>query len=67
MTTIFLNSSGTNGCKNWFIPDPPNSNDDDHPGGATHMTIVAPAFEEPIIVPPERLHRPWLVPGWGTL
>jgi hypothetical protein len=39
----------------------------DHPGGATPIAIAVPALDEPIMAQPEQPHRPWLVPGWGTL
>jgi hypothetical protein len=67
MMTIFLNASGANGLKKWSIAHPPSSNDDDAADGATPFAIAVPALDEPIIAPPEQPHRPWLVPGWGTL
>jgi len=68
MMTIFLNASGANGFKKWSIAHPPSSNDDDAPpGGVTPIAIAVPALDEPIMAPPEQPHRPWLVPGWGTL
>jgi hypothetical protein len=60
--TIFLNASGANGFKKWSIAHPPSSNDDETP-----IAIAVPALDEPIMTPPEQPHRPWLVPGWGTL
>jgi hypothetical protein len=62
MMTIFLNASGANGFKKWSIAHPPSSNDDE-----TSIAIAVPALDEPIMAPPEQPHRPWLVPGWGTL
>jgi hypothetical protein len=62
MMTIFLNASGANGFKNWSIAHPPSSNDDE-----TSIALAVPAVDEPIMAPPEQPHRPWLVPGWGTL
>jgi hypothetical protein len=62
MMTIFLNASGANGFKKWSIARPPSSNDDE-----TSIAITVPALDEPIMAPPEQPHRPWLVPGWGTL
>jgi hypothetical protein len=67
MMTIFLNASGTNGFKKCCITHPPSRNDDDYPGGATPVAIAVPALDEPVMAPPEQPHRPWLVPGWGTL
>jgi hypothetical protein len=67
MMTIFLNASGANGFKKSSIAHPPSSNDDDAPGGATPIAIAVPALDDPIMAPPERPHRPWLVPGRGTL
>jgi hypothetical protein len=68
MMTIFLNVSGATGFKKWFIAHPPNSdNDEDPPGEVTPTAIAVPALDEPIMAPPEQPHRPWLVPGWGTL
>jgi hypothetical protein len=55
MITIFLNASGANDY-------PLSSNDDETP-----IAIAVPALEEAIMAPPEQPHRPWLVPGWGTL
>jgi hypothetical protein len=64
MMTTFLDASGANGFKKWSITHPPSSNDDeDPPGGATPIAIAVPALDEPIMAPPERPHRPWLVPG----
>ena len=62
MMTIFLNASGATGVKKWSIAHPPNSKDDE-----TSIAIAVPALDEPIMAPPEQPHRPWLVPGWGTL
>jgi len=68
MMTISLNASGADGFKKWSIAHPPSSNDDDDPpGGATPIAIAVPALDEPIMARPEQPHRPWLVPGWGTL
>jgi hypothetical protein len=67
MMTIFLNASGANGFKKWSVAHPPSSIDDDPPGAATPIAIAAPVLDEPIMAPPEQPHRPWLVPGWGTL
>ncbi|MGA7262841.1 MAG: hypothetical protein WA709_15965 [Stellaceae bacterium] len=67
MMTIFLNASGANGFKKWSIAHPPSSNDDDAVDGATPIAIADPAIDEPIMAPPDQPHRPWLVPGWGTL
>ena len=68
MMTISLNASGADGFKKWSIAHPPSSNDDDDPpGGATPIAIAVPALDEPIMAQPEQPHRPWLVPGWGTL
>ena len=69
MMTVFLNAGGADGFENWSIARPPSSNDDDddHPGGATPIALTVPALDEPIMAPPERPHRPWLVPGCGTL
>ena len=61
MMTIFLNASGANGFKKWSIAHLPSSNDE------TSIAIAVPALDEPIMAPPEQPHRPWLVPGWGTL
>jgi hypothetical protein len=60
--TIFLNASGATGLKKWSIAHPPSSND-----AETSIAIAVPALDEPIMAPPEQPHRPWLVPGWGTL
>jgi hypothetical protein len=67
MMTIFLNASGANAFKKSSIAHPPSGNDDDPPDGATPIAIAVPALDEPIMAPPEQPHRPWLVPGWGTL
>ena len=65
MMTISLDASGADGFKKWSIAHPPSSNDDDDPPGGA--TPIVPALDEPIMAPPEQPHRPWLVPGWGTL
>jgi len=62
MMTIFLNAGGANGFEKWSIAHTPSINDDE-----TSIAIVVPALDEPIMAPPEQPHRPWLVPGWGTL
>ena len=67
MTTIFLNASRANGFKKCFITHLPSGNDDNNLGGATPIAMAVPALDEPIMAPPEQPHRPWLVPGWGTL
>jgi hypothetical protein len=72
MKTIFLNASGENNFKKWSIAHPPNSNDDDQPGGATPIVMAVPALDEPINAVSGQPHRPWLawlVPqgGIGTL
>jgi hypothetical protein len=67
MLTIFLNSSGASGFRKWSITRPSSSNDDDQPGGATPIAIAVPALDEPLVAPLEQRHRPWLVPGRGTL
>jgi hypothetical protein len=67
MTTIFLNAGDVNVFKKISIAHPLSTNDDDRPGGATPIAMAVPALDEPIMAPPEQPHRPWLVPGWGTL
>jgi hypothetical protein len=62
MMTIFLNVSGGNGFKKSSIVHPHSRNNDE-----TSIAIAVPALDEPIVAPPEQPHRPWLVPGWGTL
>ena len=58
MMTIFLNANGANGFNKWSVAHPPSTNDDDHPGGATPIAIVVPAFDdEPIIAVSEQPHR----------
>jgi hypothetical protein len=64
------NSQATNlagGFRNWSLSHPPASSHDDHPVGATPSDLSNPELDEPIMAPPEHLHRPWLVPGFGTL
>jgi hypothetical protein len=56
-----------NGFRKWSAAHPPAGNDDDHPGGATPIALAAPELDDPLIAPPEQPHRPWLVPGTGTL
>jgi hypothetical protein len=55
------------GFMKWSITHPPATNDDDHPGGATPIALTAPELDEPLMAPAEQPHRPWLVPGMGTL
>ena len=66
MITIFLNASGANGFKKWSIAHPPSSNDDDPPR-RRHTYRDRRPLDEPIMAPREQPHRPWFVPGWGTL
>ena len=57
----------SDGFRQWSVIRPSAANDDDYPGGATPIALTDPAPDDPIIVPPEQPHRPWLVPGMGTL
>jgi hypothetical protein len=62
------NSQATNlagGFMNWSFSHPPASSHDDHP--ETPSDLGNPEQDEPMMAPPEHLHRPWLVPGFGTL
>lgn len=53
--------------KKWFIAHPPSTNDDDNLVRATPIALTAPHLDDQVIAPPEQPHRPWLVPGVGTL
>ena len=56
------------GFKNWSIArPPPNSDRDDNPRGATPIAPTDPDLDDRVFAPPEQPHRPWLVPGLGTL
>ena len=65
------NSQATNsagGFRNWSLSHPPAAgSQDDHPPGATAVALTDREPDEPIMAPPEQPHRPWLVPGMGTL
>jgi hypothetical protein len=68
--TRMENSQATNlagGFRNWSFSHPLDSSHDDHPVGATPSDLGSPELDEPIMAPPEHLHRPWLVRGFGTL
>ena len=57
-----------NGFRKWSAAHVPASNDDgDHPGAGTPVALAQSELDEPIMAPSEQPHRPWLVPGMGTL
>jgi len=64
---ISLENSNASGFKRWSIDHPPGRNDDDHSGGATPIPVAVPDLDEAMMAPPEQPHRPWIVPGMGTL
>jgi hypothetical protein len=43
---------------------PPASNDDDHPAGATPVALAVPSVDNAEAA--EQRHCPWLVPGVGV-
>jgi len=53
--------------KKWFVAHPPSIDDDDSLGGATPIALTDSDLDDRVIAPPEQSHRPWLVPGFGTL
>lgn len=53
--------------KKWFVAHPPSIDDDDSLGKATPIALIDSELDERAIAPPEQPHRPWLVPGFGTL
>jgi hypothetical protein len=53
--------------KKWFVAHPPSIDDDDSFGKATPIALIDSGLDERAIAPPEQPHRPWLVPGFGTL
>jgi hypothetical protein len=55
------------GFKKWSIAHPPSIDDDDNPGGPTPIALTDPDLDDRVTAPPEQPHRPWLVPGFGTL
>jgi len=55
------------GLKKWSIAHPPSTGDDDYLGGATPIALTDPDPDDRVIAPHEQPHRPWLVPGFGTL
>jgi hypothetical protein len=65
--TISRVSNLATGFRKWSTAHPPAGNDNDHPGGATPIALTAPKLDNQVIAPPEQPHRPWLVPGMGTL
>lgn len=66
--TVSQGVNPVNGFRKWSIAPVPASNDDgDYPGDATPLFLAEPELDEPIMAPPEQPHRPWLVPGMGTL
>jgi hypothetical protein len=60
---ISLASRDINGFRKWSRKHPPTSNDDDNPGGATPIALVAAPSDRDTME--DRRHRPWVIPGVG--
>jgi hypothetical protein len=61
---ISLAESNRNGFNKWCAAHDAGSGDD---GRLDAVDIVDQAIETAVMTPPEQPHRPWLVPGAGTL
>jgi hypothetical protein len=64
---ISLADSLTKGFRKWADAHQPDSKIDDHASGGDAAIIADPDADEMVSTPPERPHRPWLVPGEGRL
>ena len=62
---IFLKDSGANGCTKWSGARQRKIDQD--PGAGDTVLGADPDLDGRVITPPERPHRPWLVPSVGRL
>jgi hypothetical protein len=63
---ISLTDSCANRFNKWCSADDAGRKEDSRTG-ANKVTVADQAVDHVAATPPERPHRPWLVPGAGTL
>jgi hypothetical protein len=64
---ISLKDSCTKGFKKWADAYPPETKNDFRASGGNGVAAAIPDHDHVVMTSPERPHRPWLVPGAGTL
>lgn len=64
---ISLADSLTKGFRRWADAHQPDRKIDDRPSGGAAASIADSDVDDVVLTPPERPHRPWLVPGEGRL
>jgi hypothetical protein len=63
---ISLEDSCANGFRKWADAHQPEIKNDLRASGG-RMVCASPDQDSPVMTSVEQLHRPWLVPGAGTL
>ena len=64
---ISLRDSCAKGFKKWSDAHQPEIENDIRAGEGDGVGAADPDLENKVMTSPERPHRPWLVPGVGTL
>jgi len=64
---ISLAASHANGFNKWCAAHDAGRKHDGRPVAADLAVMVDQDLDSAVTAPPERPHRPWLVPGAGTL
>ena len=64
---ISLSESNKNGFNKWCAAHDGGCQDDGRPGVGGAIVIAGQDLDQAVMAPPEQPHRPWLVPGAGTL
>jgi hypothetical protein len=64
---ISLAYSRAKGFKKWADIHQPEKLGGARAGADEGSVIAAPDLDQEVTAPAEQPHRPWLVPGWGTL
>ncbi|MFZ3234096.1 MAG: hypothetical protein WA417_03745 [Stellaceae bacterium] len=64
---ISLAESHAKGFNRWCAAHDTGRKDDGRIGASGPVAMADPEIEPAVIAPPEQPHRPWLVPGAGTL
>jgi hypothetical protein len=65
MTISIKSSAG--GFRKWSEAQEPKRIGEARPEAAEGGVIAAPNLDQEVMIPDERPHRPWLVPGAGRL
>ncbi|HJU14885.1 MAG TPA: hypothetical protein VJ770_00305 [Stellaceae bacterium] len=64
---ISLADSLAKGFRRWADAHQPDNKIDDHASGGDAVNTADLDADGAVLTPPERAHRPWLVPGEGRL